>query len=105
MFKRMVGLCLATALCSLSAPASAANCAPRETVVERLKTKYSEYFTAGGLQKTPGAQAMMEVWASPETGTFTVLVTTAAGISCVVAHGTDFFQSDGIDEEPKGSAS
>ena len=98
MFKRMVGLGLTTALCVLTGPAYAANCAARDTVVERLKSKYSESFIAGGLQQSRGQSAMMEVWSSPETGTFTVLVTTPAGISCILTHGTDFFQAGGAAE-------
>ena len=36
---------------------------------------------------------MMEIWASDETGTFTVLLSHANGITCVVAAGTDFFRN------------
>lgn len=34
----------------------------------------------------------MEVWTSKETGSYTVLVTNANGISCIVAVGTDFLK-------------
>ncbi|WP_419740610.1 hypothetical protein [Ruegeria sp.] len=35
----------------------------------------------------------MEVWTSRETGSYTVLVTHANGLSCIVAVGTDFFEA------------
>jgi len=69
----------------------AANCAMREQVVSRLQAKYSEQLTAGGLQGVKNTQAVIEVWASPETGTFTVMQTQPNGVSCIVATGTEWF--------------
>ena len=85
-------------------PAWAANCAKREMVVERLQSKYSESFTAGGLQSTREQEILVEVWASEETGTFTVMLTTPEGMSCVVATGTDWHQAK-FEPAPKGSNS
>ena len=76
----------------LAIPAHAANCANRDIVVERLQSRYDESFAAGGLQSTSSSQTLVEVWASAETGTFTVMLTTAEGLSCVVATGTDWHQ-------------
>ena len=81
-----------------SPPAQAASCAKREQVVERLKARYSESLTAGGLQASRTAQTIVEVWASEETGTFTVLLTTPEGMSCVVATGTDWFQAAEVED-------
>lgn len=93
----------ATALAAASM-AQAANCGDRDKVVEKLASKYDEHLTAGGLQQTRSALSVMEIWASSKTGTFTVLITSPEGISCVVAAGTDFFDAE---EAPrvKGSAS
>ena len=44
-----------------------------------------------GLQGNKNVQTMVEVWASEKTGTFTMLLTSAEGVSCVVAVGTNFF--------------
>ncbi len=60
------------------------NCAPREAVVERLSGKYSERLAGGGLQN---ADTLLEVWASDTTGSFTILITHANGMSCVVSSG------------------
>ncbi|MEM1352379.1 MAG: hypothetical protein AAGF27_08535 [Pseudomonadota bacterium] len=83
--------------------AQTANCGLRVQVIEKLQSKYDEHLTAGGLQSVSDKQSVMEIWASSETGTFTVLLTNPQGISCVVAVGTDFFKTA---EAPdvKGSA-
>lgn len=62
-------------------------------MIAKLQDSYSEELVFGGLQKTRGVQAVMEVWTSKETGSYTVLVTQANGISCIVAVGTDFFEA------------
>jgi hypothetical protein len=69
----------------LSAPAAqAASCAPRDTVVERLAERYGESRQAMGL----GANnAVVEVFASDETGTWTITVTSVSGLTCLVASG------------------
>lgn len=85
-------------------PAMAANCANRDMVVERLQTKYSENFAAGGLQSSSDKKVLVEVWASEETGTFTVMLTTPEGVSCVVATGTDWHQSAFV-PVPEGESS
>lgn len=93
MFKRLLGLTLAFGMAATAPPAFAASCAMRDTIVANLKEKFAEELTFGGLQKTSGAQSVMEVWSSKETGTYTVLLTQANGIACVVAAGTDFFEA------------
>jgi hypothetical protein len=86
----------------LTGPAFAQNCAPRPDLVARLSDAYGETLRFGGLQKTTGGQAVLEVWASPETGTYTVLLSHASGLSCIVAVGTDFFEAIPTDE-PAGN--
>ena len=93
MFKRLFAAGLLFGMAATAPPALAMNCAARDMVVERLESMYSEALTAGGLQSSRTATAMVEVWTSPESGTFTVIVTNPQGVSCVVAAGTDWFQS------------
>jgi len=93
MIRQVLAVGLFIGLMTPSLPAQAAGCAKREQVVERLKTRYSESLTAGGLQASRNSQTIVEVWASKETGTFTVILTTPEGMSCVVATGTDWFQA------------
>lgn len=80
--------------------ADAANCALRDKVVERLETRYSEHLIARGLQSR---HALMEIFASTDTGTYTVLITNAQGVSCVVSAGTDLILEE-IKARPAGTA-
>ncbi len=93
MFKRIFAVALTFGMAATAPPAFAQNCAEREQVVDKLQKSYSEELVFGGLQKTRGAQSVMEVWTSRETGSYTVLVTHANGLSCIVAVGTDFFEA------------
>ena len=63
------------------------HCAPRHQVVDRLATKYGETRQSMGL----GANnAVMEVFASLDSGSWTITVTMANGITCLVASGQAF---------------
>ncbi len=94
MFKRLFGIALAFGMAATAPPAFAQkSCAQREHLVAKLKDSYAEELKFGGLQKTRGAQSVMEVWTSKETGSYTVLMTHANGLSCIVAVGTDFFEA------------
>ena len=93
MFKRLIGIAMAFGMAATAPPAFAKNCAQREHVITKLQNSYSEELVFGGLQKTRDSQAVMEVWTSKKTGSYTVLVTQANGITCIVAVGTDFFEA------------
>ncbi len=64
--------------------AQGASCANRDMIVERLETKYGESRQSAGLNQNNG---MVEVFASTETGTWTILVTMPNGMSCLMAAG------------------
>lgn len=74
------------------------HCAPRDRVIERLMGQYGEAPQALGV--TAGG-AVMEVFASEETGTWTVSVTLANGMTCLVATGDAFEHLPGVGL-PKG---
>ncbi|AUC55731.1 hypothetical protein CDO87_04395 [Sagittula sp. P11] len=63
------------------------NCAPREKVVARLADKYGETRQSMGLGSN---NAVMEVFASVESGSWTITVTMSNGITCLVASGQAF---------------
>ncbi len=63
------------------------NCAARDKVVDRLSGKYGEAFSGGGLRNE---ESIYEVWHSEEKGTWTILMTRADGISCIMASGTNW---------------
>jgi hypothetical protein len=63
------------------------NCAPRSAVIMRLAEGYGETRQAMGL----GANnAMVEVFASDETGSWTITITTPNGLTCLMASGQAF---------------
>lgn len=66
-------------------------CAERQVVVERLAEGYGETRQALGL----GANnAVVEIFANPETGTWTITVTMPNGMTCLVASGQAFERMD-----------
>ena len=87
MFKRIVSAAVIFGTLALAPPAQAqtANpCIDRTKIVRSLTEKYNESQTALGLQNSG---QMLEIWTSADTGTFTVLITRADGISCIVSSG------------------
>lgn len=63
------------------------NCAPRQVVLERLSVQYGETRQSIGL----GANnAIVEVFASADTGSWTITVTMPNGLTCLVASGQSF---------------
>ena len=89
MKQMMISAAVIGSILSASAPAAAQgrNCAPRDIVVERLASKYGESRQSMGL----GANnAVIEVFASEETGTWTITVTSFQGVTCLVASGHAF---------------
>lgn len=63
------------------------NCAPRPAVVEKLASQFGETRQSMGL----GANnQVIEIFASGDTGTWTIVVSTPAGLSCIVAAGQAF---------------
>jgi hypothetical protein len=93
MNKALLNMTIGLGLMTLAAHEVAAqqnrNCAPREAVVERLSSGYGETRQSIGL----GAQgAIVEVFASMETGSWTITVTMPNGTTCLVASGQSFEQ-------------
>lgn len=71
----------------MGAAAQTANCAPRDTVIERLASKYGETRQSIGLGSN---NAVVEVFASAESGSWTITVTTVQGLTCLIASGQAF---------------
>jgi hypothetical protein len=80
-----LGALLAATGPAFSQPAG--NCAMRQNVIDRLASAYGETRQSIGL----GANnQVVEVFASPETGTWTITVTNPSGLTCLVASGQAF---------------
>jgi hypothetical protein len=75
------------AILAQSANAQSASCGDRTKVVKSLSQKYGETRQGIGLGRNNG---VMEIYASSETGTWTILVTKPNGQACLVAAGESF---------------
>lgn len=81
------------AAAAFPAPASAQMvCGERASIVSQLEERYGESRRSIGLQEGRG---IVEVWASDETGTWSIVITTPQGMTCLMAAG-EAFQSDPI---------
>lgn len=86
MFKLTMGFGILV-LAAQQLQAQPRNCAPRATVLERLAEKYGETRHGIGLVQQG---SVMELFASGETGTWTITVTMPNGLTCLVASGQSF---------------
>ena len=62
-------------------------CGKRDSIIAQLKQKYGETRQSLGLQQGRG---VVEIFASEETGSWTILVTDPRGHSCLMAAGEAF---------------
>ena len=98
MFKRIFAAALVFGAAALAPPlataepantilaqASQVACATRAQVTEHLKQKFGETRRSAGLVDS---RQILEVWRSDETGSWTILMTRADGVSCIVAAGS-----------------
>lgn len=67
--------------------AQSSRCATRDIVVAQLAEKYGESRQSIGLGSN---DALVEVFASTRTGTWTITVTLPSGQTCIVAAGSAF---------------
>ena len=70
-----------------AAAAQGQQCAQRNDVIERLAERYGESRQSIGI--APQGR-VVEVFASEETGTWTITVTTPTGLTCLIASGQSF---------------
>ncbi len=85
---KSTGLALALLLAAEATNAQAQrHCAPRDTVVERLAQGYGETRQSVGLGRD---NSLVEVYASEESGSWTITVTLPTGVTCLVASGQSF---------------
>lgn len=65
-------------------------CGPREAIVEQLANGYNEVQVATAL---PSLGGVLEVFASPQGETFTMIISLPDGNSCLVIEGKDWVNS------------
>lgn len=76
-----------------AATAQSNNCAPRDHVIDRLSERFGEARQSIGV--TSGNR-VVEMYASPETGTWTITMTLPTGITCIIGAGQAW---ERLDEE------
>lgn len=62
-------------------------CGQRDSVVSQLQARFGEQVRAMGLA---GTTRIVEVYASDETGSWTITVTSVDGITCLMASGQHY---------------
>ena len=82
---------LAAAVAATAPAAAQQVCAPRDRIIERLGEKYGESRHGFGLQ---GAKVVVELYASAETGTWTIIATRPDGTACALAAGQDWREGE-----------
>ena len=82
-----LGVGAALVLTGAAQAQSGNNCAQHDSIVAQLAAKYGETRQSVGLAEN---NQMVEVFASQETGSWTIIVTRASGVACMVAAGQNF---------------
>ncbi|MEM6621204.1 MAG: hypothetical protein AAF674_03180 [Pseudomonadota bacterium] len=86
--KSVAFLAAVTVTGTMATPADAQMvCGQRDKIIAQLEMKYGETRRSVGLQEGRG---LVEVFASEETGSWTILVTDPRGMSCLMAAGEAF---------------
>lgn len=93
MFKRLAGAALVFGMAALAPPLAEAQskCGQRDNFVAQLQSKYKEINRGVGLSSDT---QVIEFWVSEETGTFSIFVTYPNGLSCIIATGKNWTDSE-----------
>jgi hypothetical protein len=73
---------------ALAPPALAMSCGERDTVVAQLGTRHQEELVAAGLHDP---QHLIELWTTRDGATWTLLLTRADGVTCVLSSGSAWY--------------
>jgi hypothetical protein len=99
--KREVLALALTLLAAGPAAAQSRNCSAHASVVAQLAEKYGETRQSIGIAQ---GNAVIEVFASSATGTWTIIVTTPDGPTCLIAAGEAFEATPETAPEPGSPA-
>jgi hypothetical protein len=87
----LLGAALATTILATPAhaqvPGGPAVCGQRDKLVQRLEAEFGETRQGFGLQR---GSSILEIFASAESGSWTILVTQPTGMACMVAAGQNW---------------
>lgn len=93
MYRTMKAMIMFAGAVLLAPQASAqqSNCAPRENVVDQLSERFGEARQSIGMASQG---RVVEMYASPETGTWTLTMTLPTGMTCIIGAGQSFERVD-----------
>jgi len=77
----------AIAACLPMSAVAQTQCGPTSGIYEALTNKHGETRAAAGIEPSG---LLVELWANPETGTWTLFYTRPDGLSCAVSSGQGF---------------
>lgn len=95
--RRILAAALAASAVASAQPAEAGRCAPFDVVENRLAGDYGETRRAYGV--APNGMLVV-IWASDDTGTWSVSVSGPDGVTCLLATGTGYVELDEAAELP-----
>lgn len=89
MFKHLISASFILGMAVATPPAMAGqhqsqNCGARDVITAKLIKSFGEQHRASGLEDSA---RLIEFWTSDETGSWTVLITSPDGTSCIAASG------------------
>lgn len=90
MVTRLIFATLFFAIATPSAVQARTVCAERDSMISQLKKQFGESERGVGLS---GAEALVEIWSSEETGSWTIVMTRPNGIACVMASGQSWIDA------------
>jgi hypothetical protein len=91
------GLAAPAAMAETPTPGRTLPCSDYKAVKEQLAVRYEEAPISAGLQSNGN---VLQIFASPRTGTWTVVSTTPAGMSCILAVGKSWEEKRKADLRP-----
>lgn len=83
----LAGISLSAVPATAQMPRAQMVCGKRADIVRQLGEKYGETRRSLGVS---GGQGVVELYASDETGSWTILITTPQGTACMMAAGQAF---------------
>lgn len=95
---KFIAIGVGFALLSSTAAAQQSQCNDRKQVIDLLAQKYKESPVAAGVTNNGG---LVEVLTDGKGGTWTIIVTTPQGVSCLVAAGDGWRRMEQLALDPE----
>jgi hypothetical protein len=98
---RSVAIGAALMLAAGAAQAAGQQCNEREDVLKLLSNKYSEGRVAFGVTNNGGLVEVLKSGPGAKSDTWTIIITTSKGVSCLVAAGEGWREMEQVAQDPQ----